>query len=650
MTPDDPQVLVDSARWIPSPGDDLDGRYRIIERMASGGMGVVLRAEHVSLSRPVAVKVLRPKWSKDTAMAERFKREVQVAKSFSHPHIVRMYDYGRTSEGCLYLVMEWLEGLDLAEVLYREGGLKLGRALNIWQQILDGLAEAHSLGVIHRDLKPANAFVTRDRRGREHVTLLDFGIAKPIETEQELTRTGQLCGTVPYMAPEMILEEDVGKPADIYSATLLFLELLTGEPVIFGESAIQMIYHQLNTPIPIPEPLENTPLEYVLRRALQKHPDRRFADADALLDALEEIADDIPEHLEVDAGSARLVAMDDKKLPGNFLSTVDTAGVDYLDSSGSSGVTHDSSELFTRKQTGQTVAQRPGQRRDEGVFATPPPGGGNVDPNADFGEEATVLLRDEPDHESKYSPLNDDTRPTRVYDTSQSDDDGLDGQNRVDSENDVEQGSVRSAGAKPGLAPEDQAYPSPASPSLGPSQNTARFGLAQVVVGASAAVVVIGLIGGIGFFVFSGDDDSSDGEAAAHVSAVEESGSEPDEELPVIQAPSYEEADRAERDELAANEDPDEERLAEQPEPEQNEPGADESSPPLSDEPEEEQPAEQAAQQEQQPQPRSRPASRPARQPSPTTRAPEPDPEPEPDSSEEDASDADAILDRYFQD
>ncbi len=276
---------------LPLPGEVIDGRYRLTEAFASGGMGVIMRAEQLRTGRGVAVKLLHPHIAARDDFAARFMREVQVATMFDHPHIVRVYDVGETDNGSLYLVMELLDGEELKDIISREAPLSTDRLFNLGLQMIDGLAEAHSHDVVHRDFKPSNVFVGTSRRGKEIVKLLDFGIAKLLNSgETQVTATGQFTGTPSYMAPETMVDSSAKtnkKAADIYAAGLVFLEMLTGQRVFDGNGIAQTLLKHLKKPVPIPEPLVHTPLGNVIRRATSKHPDDRYVDADALYAALE---------------------------------------------------------------------------------------------------------------------------------------------------------------------------------------------------------------------------------------------------------------------------------------------------------------------------------------------------------------------------
>lgn len=251
-------------------------------------MGVVVRALDVRMERDVAIKFLRaPNIEEDTA-ARRFEREVLLSKELNHHHVVQVYDFGRQRE-LLYLVMEYLEGEELKDLISR-GPLSTHRVIDISLQLLEGLAEAHARSIIHRDLKPGNIFVTRDRKDRDFVKLLDFGIAKSIESDDvDLTSAGNVCGTPGYMSPETFLKANVAPHTDIYAVGLIMLEMLFGQPVVAKASPAQMMFKHLQMEVVLPERLRGTEFGKVLRRAVDKIPQRRFKHADEMLVALEAV-------------------------------------------------------------------------------------------------------------------------------------------------------------------------------------------------------------------------------------------------------------------------------------------------------------------------------------------------------------------------
>lgn len=283
---------------ISGSGRLIAGKYRLLEKVASGGMGVVMRARHEVMEREVAVKLMHPHVAKKEDFTARFRREARVATLFNHPNITRVYDFGTTDEGVLYLVMELLEGEELQDLLDRDSPLTLGRTIDIGVEFLDGLAEAHSLEVIHRDLKPSNIFLAQTNRGREIVKILDFGIATLVDDNgSTLTKTGMVAGTASYVAPERLIGDAESYGMDVYAAGLIILEMMTGRRVFDAETVAECLLMQLKTAAPIPEPIANTPLGPVLKCATAKHPDDRYENAEDFLEAFSAAAEDAPRDL-----------------------------------------------------------------------------------------------------------------------------------------------------------------------------------------------------------------------------------------------------------------------------------------------------------------------------------------------------------------
>lgn len=226
-------------------GQILDGRYRIQELIGEGGMGRVYLAEHVEIGRRVAVKILHPHYGRRPELVERFRREARAATRIGHPHIVDVTDSGTTPDGSVYFAMEYLEGVELAGVIEREGALDISRALVVATQICRALAAAHAARIIHRDLKPENVFLVAREGTSDFVKVLDFGIAKSTEAEearvQRLTSPGMAMGTPEYMAPE----QAAGKPADarcdIYALGAILYEMLTGMPPYGGDNFMEIL-------------------------------------------------------------------------------------------------------------------------------------------------------------------------------------------------------------------------------------------------------------------------------------------------------------------------------------------------------------------------------------------------------------------------
>lgn len=208
------------------PGTILDGKYRLDLKIGTGGFGVVYRATHLSLERPVAVKVFRPTPGNDSADSlERFRREGVAASKFVHPNAVEVYDFGISSNGIAYIVMELLRGFSLSEALESKGVLPLERCIEIIIPVCAALAEAHAAGVVHRDVKPSNIFLHQTKHG-EVVKLVDFGIAKQMQAGAP--DTGYVIGTSDYMSPERFFSGECDGQVDVYSLGVMFYQMLVG--------------------------------------------------------------------------------------------------------------------------------------------------------------------------------------------------------------------------------------------------------------------------------------------------------------------------------------------------------------------------------------------------------------------------------------
>jgi predicted unusual protein kinase regulating ubiquinone biosynthesis (AarF/ABC1/UbiB family) len=198
-------------------GETIDGRYIVRELIGEGGMGRVYLAKHLDIGKKVALKILHPVYTRSPDVVARFRREARAASKIGHPNIVDVTDSGTTPGGSVYFVMEYLDGVELADVIAREGAMDATRALGIGTQMCRALAAAHNAGIIHRDLKPENVFLVVREGTTDFVKILDFGIAKSAELEEQrkerLTHPGMAMGTPEYMAPE----QAAGRPADARS-------------------------------------------------------------------------------------------------------------------------------------------------------------------------------------------------------------------------------------------------------------------------------------------------------------------------------------------------------------------------------------------------------------------------------------------------
>ena len=201
------------------------GGYRIDELISRGGMGAVYRATNVALNRIYALKVIAPELTGDDQFRERFKREMRIAASLQHPNVVGIH-YAGEQDGFLFLVMDYVYGTDLRQLLLKNGALEPERAVDLLTQVASALDAAHAKGLVHRDVKPANILITV-RDGEEHAYLTDFGLAKRSDTVGGLTQKGVAVGTVDYMAPEQVTGGPTDARTDIYALGCVFFQLLT---------------------------------------------------------------------------------------------------------------------------------------------------------------------------------------------------------------------------------------------------------------------------------------------------------------------------------------------------------------------------------------------------------------------------------------
>ena len=275
-------------------GQVIDGRFEVLERVGAGGMGIVYRAIQRSVQREVALKVLQGALATDRVALKRFFKEARAASSLRHPNTITVFDFGRTSSGLAYIAMELLDGESLADALDRHGTLPTDRALRIAVQICDSLADAHERGVVHRDLKPENVHLEKRHGHPDFVKVLDFGIARLLSPdESRITRSGVVCGTPAYMAPEAGAAGEIDARADLYSLGVLLFELLTGRLPFEGRTALEMLMqHAQDTPplLSSLSPRAIPPaLDGLVAALLAKRPDERPGRAAVVRDALEQL-------------------------------------------------------------------------------------------------------------------------------------------------------------------------------------------------------------------------------------------------------------------------------------------------------------------------------------------------------------------------
>jgi len=269
------------------------GQYTLENRIGAGGMGVVYRASHAMLRRPTAIKLLPPDRAGEVNLA-RFEREVQITAQLSHPHTVAIYDYGRTPDGVFYYAMEYLDGINLEDLVREHGPQPPGRVARILDQVCGALAEAHDCGLVHRDIKPANIILSERGGEPDFATVVDFGLVKPLaaaDVPSPVPQMNVLTGTPLYMSPESMVAPGAGDPrSDLYALGAVAYYLLSGHPVFEAASVVEVIRHHLQSEPVLPSvrlgraiPFE---LEALVLQCLRKSPDDRPESARALRSAL----------------------------------------------------------------------------------------------------------------------------------------------------------------------------------------------------------------------------------------------------------------------------------------------------------------------------------------------------------------------------
>lgn len=280
------------------PGTVIDGKYRIEESIGVGGFSEVFRATHIAMSRPVAIKIFdaRRQYLSDPERAKRyarhFQREAHLVSKLQHPNTVTIFDYGVHPGGKLYLVMEFIQGKTLTEILAQEKQLSEQRTLALFLQVLASLEEAHHRGILHRDLKPANIMVTATFKGEEQVKVLDFGIAQLANQQQQHERSPSgkpiFLGTPRYAAPEQLRAGKLSFATDIFSVGALLWHCLLGRPMLpSGDIRECIAIHQRGEPWILPDNAPISPgLKQIIEKALHINPAHRFADASQMIAAI----------------------------------------------------------------------------------------------------------------------------------------------------------------------------------------------------------------------------------------------------------------------------------------------------------------------------------------------------------------------------
>ena len=302
-----------------TPGQTLDGKYEILEKIAEGGMGEVYKARHVHLDEIRIIKVTKPDALGEGPDPRRFQEEARMATLVRHPNVAALYDFSRLPDGSFYMVWEYIAGVTLEEWMLRHGPLPAAQALDIAGQVLSGLSEIHAQGIVHRDLSPDNILVRENRDGRLLAKIIDLGIAKRVAAESlSMTGTGLFVGKLKYCSPEQAGALPAGQVvdgrSDLYSFGVVLYEMLTGRPPFESQTPEGYLGQHLNSP---PPPLDTArlpprtgpALAAIVLRALQKNRDRRFSSAREFAAALERIGPGTTESLPDDPPSGRSRAL-----------------------------------------------------------------------------------------------------------------------------------------------------------------------------------------------------------------------------------------------------------------------------------------------------------------------------------------------------
>lgn len=281
-------------------GRKIGGHYLITEKLGEGGMGYVFKAKHTMLDKAVAIKVLREDFADNPDAFERFRREAKNTSRLNHPNAVIMNDFGQTEDNLVYIILEYIDGRDLKQLLGSDGPFQEGRAVPIFIQICDVLEEAHDQGIIHRDLKSENIMLCERARNKDFVKVLDFGIAKLMDvggrtTGGTLTQKGVVFGTPQYMCPEQVQGQKMDQRSDIYSLGIIMYEVLTGTVPFDASNPVDIMVKQVKErPEPIKKKNVSSSLEKIIMKCIEKKPQNRFQNIRELKEALAMISASVP--------------------------------------------------------------------------------------------------------------------------------------------------------------------------------------------------------------------------------------------------------------------------------------------------------------------------------------------------------------------
>lgn len=280
--------------------DILDGQFRILQKIGTGGMGSVYKAAQPAMNRTVAIKILHPKLAGRKDLTSRFRREARAMSQLTHPNTVKVFMYGELEEdGLLYIVMEYLDGRNLNQTVRKQGPMPMERAIPILVQVCHALNEAHGMGIVHRDMKPENIFLCSQGGMTDFPKVLDFGLAKVTERQMQpgsviLTQEGMVFGTPEFMSPEQAQGKTLDARSDIYSLAVILYEVLTGKLPFSAKTPMEYIQKHVSEPvIPLNQRVPGLSfpkqLEAVLETAMAKKPEDRYQTAAQFAAALNEV-------------------------------------------------------------------------------------------------------------------------------------------------------------------------------------------------------------------------------------------------------------------------------------------------------------------------------------------------------------------------
>jgi len=303
-------------------GTVIDGRYRLDTIVGRGGMGLVYKGEHVGIRRTVALKLLHSSLATVPELRSRFEREARAIGVISHPNCVAVTDFGELEDGSLYLVMEYIEGKSLGDVLDRERVLEPRRALRILRHVLNGLGHAHAAGIVHRDVKPENVLLSQQGDDPDFAKILDFGIAKlvarSVDDGVKLTQAGVAFGTPVYMSPEQALGNPVDARADLYAASIMGYEMICGRPPFYSDDKLEVLSMHTARPLPSMDEMRRqvlgsraTPLprgiEAVISKGLTKQPRDRWQTAREFVAAIDSLLERLDDEIPGETGARPLL-------------------------------------------------------------------------------------------------------------------------------------------------------------------------------------------------------------------------------------------------------------------------------------------------------------------------------------------------------